>query len=182
MISLPTLKSVKIKINKKEFEAQVRRWNKKDIPIIRKALRNWRDLSEFLKKHGARGTNLPELLSEAIFCICSGSVQVVNVKGRAEKGFDCYDQKKHARQQIKGSSNIATPSSFGPHSKFDEVYWVVIEPESKHFKYKIYSIPRDAVVNHPNFRKHVPEGRRPRFSLWEIVKRRNLQPVYEGKI
>lgn len=181
---MPKQEEININVQGREYKALAKRWGKKDLPLVKKALENWSSLVEFIKKYGGRGTNLPELLSEALFCIFTGSVQILKTKGGAPKGFDTYSEKTKKTQQIKGSSRKDSPSSFGPHEKFDEVYWVVVELKKDKFtgKFEIYKLPRESIVNHPNFRRNAPAGKRPRFLLIDIVKNRNIKPAVKEKI
>ncbi len=178
---MPREETIEIIVRNKTATARIRKWHRRDIKILRKALHNWGNLVKFLKKYASRRTNLPELISEALFCIYTGSVQVLDVKN-VGKGFDCYNEKTKKTQQIKGSSRRDSPSSFGPHEKFDEVYWVVIEETNSRFKFEIYKLSKKSVVTHPSFRPLAREGRRPRFLLLDIVRDKKLRPIAKGYI
>lgn len=181
---MSSIKDIIIKTKEGEAKAKARKWSKKDLPVLRRAFKNWRKLVMFVKRYGGRGANFPEFLSEALFCIATGSVQVIKVKGKIGKGFDCYDEKTQKRQQVKGSSRIDSPSSFGPHEKFDEVPWVVLIKDEEEFtgEFEIYNIPGSYIKQHPNFKRNMPAGKRPRFLLLDIVKDKKIKPMKRGKL
>ena len=178
------MKSMKIKVQGVEYDAKVRVWQKSDLPQLKTLFNKWSQSAYSLKEAGGRQPNFPEMLSEGIFCVFTGSVQVVKITGRKKGGIECYDLSTKKTQQIKASSNIKSPSSFGHYSDFDEVHWMILHQKGGKFtgEFSLYKIPRDLIVGHPNFARLAPKGKRPRFPLLGVVKKHSRIPYLKGTI
>lgn len=175
---------MKIEIQGAEHVATVRVWQKSDLPQLRTLFNGWSQSAHSLKKAGGRQPNFPEMLSEGIFCVFTGSVQVVKIIRRKKGGIECYDPKTKKTQQIKASSNTKSPSSFSHYSDFDEVHWMILHQKGGKFtgEFALYKIPRNLIVSHPNFARLAPQGKRPRFSLLQVAIRHSITPYLKGTI
>ena len=95
-----------------------------DKKMLKKMFNSWVDLCELsIKAGGTRMINLPETLSEAIFSIdMSVGRCVENISGSGSS-FDHYDHINHRRIQLKALTSSYGPSSFGPRSEYDDIYF-----------------------------------------------------------
>jgi len=160
-------------------------FTKDDLEFFQKIYSNWRDISKSLQSINARGVNLPEGLSEGLFSLYTGFLRMngVNLPG-VSSSFDCYDPINHKRIQVKACSVIPDLSSFGPNSKFDDLYFMDFYREGKwDGSFDIYYIPSDLLYNivlnqkeNKTFRDQQIQGRRPRLSLYKLAKSKGIEP------
>lgn len=143
---------------------------------------NWINYNKSCAKMNNRLQNIPENLSEGLFCYVTNSYQVVNIKSSGLiKKSDCYDPKTNHFIQVKSASVIPDLTSFGPDSKWNDLYFMDF---SRIDKVKIYLIPNKYIYNvmvnkTETFRQQQKQGRRPRFSIYtEIIKKHKLKPKY----
>ena len=114
----------KIKLPEGDFLCDLQTWGKKDKKILLKIYNNWVALSDLLEKNGGRRINLPELLSEAIFCLHFKAGRLTSNISKANTSFDCYDYKNNSRIQVKACSVKEDLTSFGPRSVWDQLFFV----------------------------------------------------------
>ena len=62
-------KNVEIKLPEGKFHTQLQFFDESDKKTIRNMYDNWVTLSDELQQYGGRRINLPEIISEAIFCL-----------------------------------------------------------------------------------------------------------------
>ena len=166
----------------KHFEAEVEIIEKSDTKNLVEMYNIWNKLSTMLNEYGCRRINFPEM-SELIFCLVYDCWRVNNVSGIEHSSFDCYNPKTHSRIQIKATSIENDLTSFGPKSIWDELYFMDFYPNKKYDGcFDIYLIPNDQVYNHQinrnqTFKDQQKEGRRPRFSIKQLIKSLNLKPI-----
>jgi hypothetical protein len=117
---------------------------------------------------GGRGLNVPDVFSEALFCIFFNSVRT---NGTAYS-YDCVSLDTLYGIQLKSASIQNDCSSFGPKSTWDEIYYVDFAPngmvDGKVDFYKIDIDFSNLVLNAKKgetFRDQQLQGRRPRFSI-----------------
>lgn len=107
-----------VNIAKKDLKFDILEINESDRPRLRIIFRLWIRLSDLLRSFGSRGVNIPEGLTESLFCLEMDSVRVI--KAYNSKGsFDTINLKNNKRQQIKATSSVG-PTTFGPNSFWDE--------------------------------------------------------------
>ncbi|OGF33565.1 hypothetical protein A2223_02315 [Candidatus Falkowbacteria bacterium RIFOXYA2_FULL_35_8] len=160
---------------------------KSDAKKLKKLFEAWSKLTVGMKGFGARGVNVPEGISEVLFCIYSGSNRFVKMKkGSVSGSFDTYNLKTHRAEQIKACSVEEDLTSFGPKSKWDDLYFVDFYNGGKvDGTFDVYKIPNKFIKNaslnkDQKFKEQQSEKRRPRFSIKkEIIEKYNLKP--EGK-
>lgn len=173
-----------------KFIANLQFFDTTDLSALKDIYNKWVALSDQLQKYGGRRINLPELLSEAIFCINFNAGRLINSKmSGANSSFDCYQPQKGMRIQVKACSVEEDLTSFGPDSVWDEIYFVHFYPNKKYDgSYNIYLIPNDLIYNQKvnatqTMKQQQELNRRPRFSIMkEIIKPRLMKPVIEGKL
>jgi hypothetical protein len=155
--------------------AMVDMYSVTDIEIIEEIYRAWRYLCDLLPLVNSRRVNLPEGLSESLFCIikdvwrCSYNISFAN------SSFDCYDPHEpvhNNRIQIKACSVLPDLTSFGPNSEWDRIYFIDFYCEGYwDGTFDIYEIDTDDVysfmVNEDTtFVDQQALGKRPRFSIY----------------
>ena len=152
-----------------------------DYKKLQKIFDDWQNINKQLKPLGGRNLNVPDVFSEALFCIFFNAVRT---NGEAHS-YDCVSLDNHAGIQVKSCSIDNDCTSFGPTSTWDELYFVDFAPngciDGKVYFYKIdcdiYSIVLNAKKGE-TFRDQQLQGRRPRFSIKSvIIKAQNLKPI-----
>ena len=168
------------------FNTDVYIFNESDRQELFKIYTNWRELSINAQHLGGRGTNLPEILSEGIFCLETNSVRVDKSISGANSSFDAYNLSTSKRIQIKAASVIPDLTSFGPKSVWDELYFVDFSRLDGTFD--IYFIPSEEIYNmyvnkNETMREQQQKGKRPRFSIYtKIIKDQGLIPIIRGSL
>ena len=181
-------KKTRILLEGKEIENELQFFDNSDLPKLEKIYWSWVNLSNDLEKFGGRRINIPEILSEAIYCINFNAGRLTSNLGSGIKSsFDCWDKERNTRIQVKASSVKNDLTSFGPRSVWDELYFVHFFPNDTYDgSYSIYKIPNDLIYNHKvsklqSFTDQQKQNRRPRFSLIrEIIKPNKLTPLFES--
>jgi len=164
-----------------------------DRSTIKKMVEIWINLSDLLESFGARRVNIPEGISEPLFCLAMADLNHEIVRcteniTQANTSFDCYNLKTNKRIQVKACSVPKDLSSFGPKSVFDEIYLVYLPNIKINGAFSIYQITPDKIYTHKvnknqTLKDQQLEGKRPRFSIYkDIILPNNLQPIYTGDI
>ncbi len=155
-----------------------------DRPRIRELYDAWRTLSDKLQDFDARGTNIPEALSESAFCLEYNAARVLKVQGPTSGSFDTLDLRSLRRQQIKATSVEGDLTSFGPKSVWDDLYWLDFYRDGNYDRrFDVYLIPNDLVYDFrinatQTFRDQQQQGRRPRLGIRrQIITAHNLRPL-----
>jgi Bsp6I restriction endonuclease len=171
------------------FYVDVEKFEETDRSKLKSIYLEWRTLCSNLQKMGGRGVNLPEVLSEGLFCLDMKTVRFNDSIAGANTSFDCYRTSNHKRIQVKACSVVPDLTSFGPRSQWDEIYFMDFYREGKwDGTYDIYLIQNDLIYNHmvnstQTLKQQQLQGRRPRFSIYrEIIKARELEPIKTGSI
>lgn len=147
----------------------------------------WKELKLGLRNYKSREPNMPEGLSEVAFCLWSGSARYIKIKG-AKKGiagsFDTFDIKKKRAQQIKACSIEDDLTSFGPKSKWDDLYFLDFYNGGKvDGRFDVYLIPNKYIKNQSlnkkeSFTDQQAQKRRPRFGIKkEIISKYKIKPL-----
>lgn len=175
------LQKYKIKNN---IEIEVALFDKKDAQVFKKLFNLWVKLNKGLGIYG-RKVNIPEVLSEGIFCIFSKSARYQKkVKGKGTVSFDTVNLKTGEREQIKASSIEEDLSSFGPKSEWDKLYFMNFynngNPDGT---FDVYEIPNKLIYKNKvnkgqTMKVQQKEKRRPRFSIVkDIIKPYKIKPI-----
>jgi hypothetical protein len=177
----------KINKNNEIIEALVTSLDyEKDKKLIGKLYFQWKNLNEAIKKISTRGINLPEAISENAFCLFFTDCLRVNKLKGGKCSFDVINIKTGSRIQIKASSVEEDLTSFGPHSEFDEIYF--LDFSNGNGSFLVYKIETQWIYGHninknQTFEEQQQQGRRPRFSIKkDIIKVKKLKPVKECKL
>ena len=139
-------------------------------------------MNEKLKKLGGRGLNVPDVFSEALFCLAFNAVRT---NGTAHS-YDCVVRGTGEGVQVKSASIPNDCTSFGPTSTWDLLYFVDFAPNGivdglvKFYKVEdadVYNLVLNAKKGE-TFKDQQLQGRRPRFSMQSaIIRPKKLMPV-----
>lgn len=187
------IKEHKAKVFDYECSLQLMHFNKKDGEYWKKIFDLWKNLKLGLRDYKSREPNFPEGLSETAFCLWASTKnnmevgRYIKIRG-AKKGvagsFDTFDIKKNKAQQIKACSVENDLTSFGPKSKWDELYFLDFYNNGKvDGKFDIYLIPNRYISNQSvnksqKFTDQQDQKRRPRFGIKkEIIDKYKIKPI-----
>lgn len=154
----------------------------KDYEKLKNIFHKWTDINADLKELGGRNLNVPDVFSEALYCIFFDAVRT---NGTAHS-YDAVDKETGAGVQIKSASIPNDCTSFGPTSTWDRLIYADFAPNgSVDGNVWFYEIaPNDVygiVLNESKgetFADQQKQGRRPRFSMKsKIIKAQNLEPI-----
>lgn len=177
-------RSVVLPIPEAPVSAEVQEYESSDIESFREIYNNWVNLNA--KIYGLGGTrklNLPEILSEGLFCLKMGVVRTPNTGS-----YDCYDLTNNLRIQVKASSTKSDLTSFGPNSEWDDLYFMdFYNKGSFDGTVDIYKLPSNIdnilVASGVTFKQRKAEGKRPRFSIIQkIINENNIRPIKTFKL
>ncbi|MGN0804174.1 MAG: Bsp6I family type II restriction endonuclease [Candidatus Coproplasma sp.] len=158
-----------------EFDAQ-------DYEKLKKIFQKWLNINTDLKALGGRNLNVPDVLSEAIFCYTFDAVRT----NSTAHSFDCVMKTTGEGVQVKSASITQDCTSFGPKSTWDLLYFADFVPngviDGEIWFYEIDSADvYSLVLNNKKgetFADQQRQGRRPRFSIRKsIIEPKRLTPV-----
>lgn len=157
---------------------------------ITKIYTNWCEINKKLKAYGARTINIPELLSESVYCMFTNSGRLKSCEySKVNTSWDCYNFDTNKRVQVKATSVAEDLTSFGPRSEWDTLIFCDFYVEGKFDgSFRFYEIPNDKVYSHKvnknqTFKEQQEAGRRPRFSITkDIIRKNKINPIFEGKL
>ena len=178
-----------VTIENVDVELELSFFYEKDLNILSDIYKKWVELSNLIQKNGGRRINIPELLSEAIFCYHFKAGRITKGSNKINTTFDCLTLDPVKRIQVKSCSVKEDLTSFGPKSVWDEIFFIHFYPNGKYDgAYKIYKIDNDLIFNHKvnknhTFRDQQKLNRRPRFSLMkEIITPNQIKPIIDDNI
>lgn len=159
-------------------------FDKQDAKKWKMIFDQWMKLKSNLKEYKCREPNLPEGLSEVAFCLYSGSNRLVSMNGKASSSFDTFNTSTGRAEQIKATSVASDLTSFGPKSKWDDLYFLDFYNGGKlDGTFNVYKVPNNLVHTMEvkrgiTFIDRQREGKRPRFSITKkIIDTGMLQPI-----
>lgn len=155
-----------------------------DAQEIGKIFLKYCDLNTDLVKYGRR-VNIPEALSETIFCLFSGSARFLKkTKGKGTVSYDTLNLTSGVREQIKASTMEFDVTSFGPKTEWDKLFFMSFYNGGKiDGTFDVYEIPTDFIyLNKVNkgqtMADQKTQSRRPRFSIMrDIIIPNKIQPL-----
>jgi len=174
----------KINLSGQDIEIEVAHLDSKDAKEFKRLFDIWRKLNLGLEKYG-RKVNIPEVISEGMFCIFAKSVRYMKrVKGKGKVSFDTINIKTARREQIKACSVEGDLTSFGPKSEWDDLYFLDFYNGGKiDGRFDVYKIPskliyENKVNKNQTLQDQQKEKRRPRFSIKkDIITKNKIKPV-----
>lgn len=181
------IKQHKVRVFNQETILDLMLFDKKDGKEWKKVFDLWKSLKLKMRDYKSREPNFPEGLSEVAFCLWSGSGRYIKIKNK-KKGisgsFDTFNYKKNRAEQIKACSVENDLTSFGPKSKWDDLYFLDFFNNGKVNGYfDIYLIPnsyikKQSLNKNETFTEQQNQKRRPRFSVKkEIIKKYKIRPI-----
>lgn len=153
-----------------------------DYEMLKKIFHKWKDINLDLKSLGGRNLNVPDVFSEALYCIFFNAVRT---NGTAYS-YDAVDKKTGEGIQIKSASIPNDCTSFGPTSTWDRLIYADFAPtgvvDGKVWFYEIETSDVYGIVLNEakgeTFEDQQRQGRRPRFSIkGKIINAKRLQPI-----
>lgn len=158
--------------------------DKEDGITFKKLFDLWKKLNVGLSKYG-RKVNIPEVISEGMFCVFSGSVRFQKkIKGKGSVSFDTINLETKRREQIKASSIEEDLTSFGPKTEWDDIYFLDFYNEGKlDGTFNVYKIPNKFIYSNvvnkgQTMKDQQNEKRRPRFSIKkDIIQKHKIKPL-----
>lgn len=162
---------VKTKVFGHDCSLKLMNFDKTDSKEWKKLFDMWLKLKMGMRDYKAREPNFPEGLSEVAFCLYSGSSRLISMNGKASSSFDTFNTQTNRAEQIKATSVDSDLTSFGPKSKWDDIYLLDFYNGGKlDGTFNVYKIPTEFIheikVNKGHtFLEQQAEGRRPRFSI-----------------
>ena len=121
---------------------------------------------------------MPDAISEPMGCYCLGFEW-----NRGDKVGDAYDPKTGHKIEFKASSNMEDLSSFGPDTKFDNLYFLQFDTENDILRIYDLNITSEQLKAYPTAKNETfgdkqKAGKRPHISLYKLfVKDKNLKPA-----
>lgn len=182
------IKKQTIEIEGKEYVAELQWYDVNDRITLEEIFNLWSKLKKKLNDNGYRSTNIPEGVSEFAFSLEMKCPRLISLAGGTSSSFDCYDVKNKKRVQVKASTKSGAPSSFGPTSVWDVLYFMDFSNGGNvNGNYMIYKIPSNLVYerqvnNDETFQEQQRNQRRPRFSINKLIQENKLMPIFNGKI
>ncbi|MFA6251543.1 MAG: Bsp6I family type II restriction endonuclease [Candidatus Paceibacterota bacterium] len=181
---------ITVTINKKQIKLDILKIESSDKAKLRTIFKRWLELSNLLKSLGSRGVNIPEGLTESLFCLEMNSARVI--KAYNSKGsFDTINRNNNKRQQVKATSSSG-PTSFGPNSFWDENELYLMDFVGKDGiidgTFSIYRIlDKYIYLSKVNKTERLSDQqaqkRRPRMDLRkDVVIKYKLKPIKKGSI
>lgn len=149
-----------------------------DLSKMKSIYHKWKELNKEINSLNSRKMNIPEIVSEGIFC-CNFNCGRTN--GKNNGSADAFDENAGEFIQIKATCMEKDLTSFGPNSTWDKLY--LMDFDIKNDKIKIYLIPNDLVYNckineNETFQQQQQQKRRPRFSIKKkIIEPQKIEPI-----
>ena len=152
-----------------------------DFIKLQEIFKQWVAINKQLKDLGGRNLNVPDVFSEALFCLAYDAVRT----NATAYSYDCVMRDTGEGVQVKSASIPNDCTSFGPRSTWDLLYFADFAPNGyvdgvvKFYKIddsSVYNLVLNASKNE-TFRDQQLQGRRPRFSMQsQIIKPMGLIP------
>ncbi len=156
------------------------KFDKNDFAKLKEIFVEWQEINEKVISLGGRGLNVPDVFSEALYCIFFNAVRTNNTA----HSYDCVNIDNGAGVQIKSASILNDCTSFGPRSTWNELYFMDFAINGKIDGiinvYRLDFALDDIVLNakkQETFKMQQEQGRRPRLSLKKIIKEKNIKPI-----
>ena len=158
------------------------KFDKTDRAAWKETFDYWKNLKTAMRNYNAREPNFPEGLSEVAFCLWSGSVR--KIKSSGNSSFDTFNLRTRRAEQIKACSVENDLTSFGPATKWDDLYFLDFWNNGNvDGRFDVYKIPNELIYDHQvnatqTLREQQLQGRRPRTNIKsKIIVPNRLKPI-----
>lgn len=173
-----------VKVFGDSCSVELMHFDKEDAKNWKTLFDSWKKLKFGLREYQSREPNFPEGLSEVAFCLYSNSNRFISLSGTTNSSFDTYNLETGRAEQIKATSVEFDLTSFGPNSRWDDIYFLDFYNDGKlDGTFNVYKIPTDVIYNmrvnkNQIFTDQQKEGKRPRFSITRnIINGMGLEPI-----
>ena len=178
------IRKLKSTIFSKDCTLEVMDFTKSDGKKWKEIFDLWRGLKMGMREYKSREPNFPEGLSEVAFCLWSGSSRFISARGLSNTSFDTVNTKNKRAEQIKACSIDNDLTSFGPKSKWDDLYFLDFYSSGKvDGKFDVYKIPNDLIYKHKvnknqTLQDQQTEKRRARLKVKkDIINKNGIKPL-----
>lgn len=186
-----------VKVYGKSSTFAVREYTEEDIPYFKEYFDLWKIQREHELFLDDRASNLNAGFTEGLFCIWNKSVRFVKQKTAKDHGFkytqkledssfDTYKIETEDCEQLKTSIGYG-PSSFGPKSKQDKLYFMHFYNDGNiDGTFDIYEIPNNVLYStyvnkNETFKQQQLQKRRPHLSLMKkVIYSNNIEKLAEN--
>lgn len=151
-----------------------------DFAKLKDIFNQWLDINKKVTSLGGRGLNVPDVFSEALYCIFFDAVRTNNTA----HSYDCVNIKNGAGVQVKSASIANDCTSFGPRSTWNELYFMDFAANGKVDGivdvYRLDFALDDVILNakkKETFKMQQEQGRRPRLSLKRLITEKKIKPI-----
>ena len=172
----------------------VTKYTEADVEAFEKYFKAWKELATASELIDSRFPNLGEAFTEGLFCLWSGSSRYLKpsnctlpfTQRLAHASLDTYNELKQQSEQIKSTIADKAPSSFGPDSKEDAMYFMdFFNSGNVDGTFSVYEVPlyilHSTIVNkdkNETFDDQCHQRRRPRLTLLtQVIEPNNIQPI-----
>jgi len=178
------IRKIQTRVFNEQCTLEVMDFVKSDSKEWKKLFDLWKGLKLGMREYKSREPNFPEGLSEVAFCLWSKSSRFISAKNLSNTSFDTFNVKTGRDEQIKACSVKDDLTSFGPKSKWDDLYFLdfynngVVDG-----RFDVYKIPSDLIYEYrvnrnQTLQEQQATGRRPRLHLkGDIIEKNNLKPI-----
>ncbi|MBU0707224.1 Bsp6I family type II restriction endonuclease [Patescibacteria group bacterium] len=181
------IKKIEAVVFSEKCVLEIMEFAKSDGEMWKRAFDLWHELKIGMRNYKSREPNLPEGLSEVAFCLWSGSSRFISAKGLSNTSFDTFNTITKRAEQIKACSVAFDLTSFGPRSKWDDLYFLDFYNGGKvDGLFDIYKIPNNLIYENKVNKKQTlkdqqDEKRRPRLCIKkEIIANYKIKPIAEA--
>ena len=167
------MKTIKkqLKLPEGTFEAEVQEFDLNDEKKMFHFFNTWKEISSLNKEYSGRGVNIPEGITETLYCLATKSYRTNNLNlPNVNTTMDCYSDKE-GRVQVKACSTEDDLTSFGPASEWDLLAFMdFFHSGSLNGIFAVYEIPdiNGVIVKKSTgetLKERKATGKRPRFSI-----------------
>lgn len=173
------MEKLKIKLQTGEFVVGDK-FDNNDFALLKDIFNQWLEINKKVTSLGGRGLNVPDVFSEALYCIFFNAIRTNNTA----HSYDCVNIDNGAGVQVKSASIANDCTSFGPRSTWNELYFMDFATNGQVDGivdvYKLDFALDDIVLNakkNETFKMQQEQGRRPRLSLKKLIQERNIKPI-----
>jgi len=174
-----TLEKVRVKLQNGEI-VYGDKFDKNDFSTLKEIFAEWLEINKKVTSLGGRGLNVPDVFSEALYCIFFNAVRTNNTA----HSYDCVNIENGAGVQVKSASIANDCTSFGPRSTWNELYFMDFAVNGKIDGiidvYRLDFALDDVILNakkNETFKMQQEQGRRPRLSLKKLIKEKGIKLI-----
>jgi hypothetical protein len=156
-------------------------YSKQDYDGMIEFLFDIKKYNTFLNNLGGRKINVPDIVSEGIYCYLFHCARTNN----SARSYDAVDIRTREGIQIKSASIYKDCTSFGLASTWDKLIFIDFHEFIDSFTNKVYFYHirhnvHKLILNkskNETFADQQKQGRRPRLSIRNIINENNLKPI-----